>query len=140
MKVSELIKELEEVLNEYGDLDVVKGQDYVGSEEVTGVNIIRGHQLYISNKYLDNYSMKNVDKLEWVKKDLIQHLTGLSCSDCRNSLNGFCHLKLKKISTDDLDIECFEGKTLSYEERYKIKMLQNCIYKLNWKIKQGKEY
>ena len=55
MKVSELIKELEEVLNEYGDLDVVKGQDYVGSEEVTGVNIIRGHQLYISNKYLDNY-------------------------------------------------------------------------------------
>ena len=140
MKVSELIKELEKVLNEYGDLDVVKGENYVGSEEVTGVNIIRGHQLYISNKYLDNYSMRNIDKLEWVKKDLNEHLNGLSCSDCRNSKDGFCQWRLKEVSSDDLNVECFENKTLPYEERYKIKMLQNCIYKLNWKINQGKEY
>lgn len=140
MKVSELIKELENILNNYGDLDVVKGKNYVGSEEVTGVAMIRGHQCYIENKYLDNWAIKNTDKLDWVKKDLSKYLTGLSCSQCRHHKDGYCYWNRKNINDEELNIECFDGEDLPYEVRYKIRMMQNCIHKLNYELKQGNEW
>lgn len=140
MKVSELISELENILKEYGDLDCVKGKDYVGSEEVTGVTIIRGHQCYIENKYLDNWSMKNIDKLEWVRNDLTEHLTGLSCCDCRYQKDGWCFWKETETTEDDLDVDCFVGKNTPYDFNYKINLLQNCIFKLQNELEQGNEY
>ena len=89
MKISELIKELEGMLEKWGDLEVVKGRDYVGSEEVTGITTIHG-DCYIENKYLDNYTMRNEDKLACVK--------------------------------------------------WKINMMQNCIHKLEYELRQANEY
>ena len=140
MKVSELINELNKILNNYGDLDVVKGKNYVGSEEVTGVVIIRGHQCYIENKYLDNWAIKNTDKLNWVKKDLSKYLTGLSCFQCRHHKDRYCYWNRKNINNEELNIECFDGEDLPYEVRYKIRMMQNCIHKLNYELKQGNEW
>lgn len=141
MKVSELISELETILEEYGDLDCVKGQNYVGSEEVTGVSIIRGHQCYIENKYLDNYTMKNIDKLNWVKNDLQKMFNGLSCCDCRYQKDGWCFWIEEHISKDDLNIECLvPNDSFPYEFRYKTNLMQNCIHKLMYELEQGNVY
>ena len=139
MKVSELIKELEDMLNEWGDLEVVKGKDYVGSEEVTGVTTIHGN-CYIVNEYLDNYTMKNKDKLEWVKKDLKHMLKALSCSDCKNQFDGYCYWNNYSVKNKGLNVKCFEPKDLSYDRKWKIHMMQNCIHKLEHEIKKGNEY
>ncbi len=139
MKISELIKELEDMLEEWGDLEVVKGKNYVGSEEVTGISTIHGN-CYITNKYLDNYTMKNKDKLKWAKKDLEKILKGLDCLDCRNQLNGYCYWNESYVKDKDLNIRCFDAKDLPYDMKWKIGMLQNCIHKLEYELRQGNEY
>ncbi len=139
MKISELIKELEDMLETWGDLEVVKGKNYVGSEEVTGISTIHG-DCYIVNKYLDNYAMKNSDKLKWAKKDLEEILKELDCSDCRNQLNGYCHWNKSYVKGKELNVNCFEAKDMPYEKKWKIRMMQNCIHKLECELGQGNEY
>ena len=39
-KISELIKEFENMLETWGNLEVFKGKDYVGLDEVTGISTI----------------------------------------------------------------------------------------------------
>ena len=56
MKVSELIKELEDFLENIGDLEVVKTGEYLGSDSVDGIAFIRAHECLIANDYLDNYT------------------------------------------------------------------------------------
>lgn len=123
----------------WGDLEVVKGKNYVGSEEVTGITTIHGN-CYIVNKYLDNYTMRNEDKLNWVKKDLKKILKGFDCLDCECQLNDYCYLHKNHVKDNELNIKCFEPKDMDYEKRWKIEMMQNCIYKLERELKQGNEY
>lgn len=139
MKISELIKELEGMLEKWGDLEVVKGRDYVGSEEVTGITTIHG-DCYIENKYLDNYTMRNEDKLACVKKDLEKILKGYDCLDCRNQLEGYCHWNKCHVKGRQMNIKCFEAKDMPYEKQWKINMMQNCIHKLEYELRQANEY
>ena len=139
MKISELINELEDMLEKWGDLEVVKGQNYVGSEEVTGISTIHG-DCYIENKYLDNYTMRNADKLDLARKDLEEILKGLDCLDCRNQSNGYCHLRENHVKGGQLNMKCFEPMNMHYESKWKINMMQNCISKLEYELRQGKEY
>lgn len=139
MRISELIKELEDMLEEWGDLEVVKGRNYVGSEEVTGITTIHG-DCYIENRYLDNYAMRNKDKLEWAEKDLKKILEGFDCSDCRSQMNGYCYWHKSYVKGGELDIRCFEPKDMPYEMEWKIMMMQNCIHKLEYELRQSNEY
>lgn len=139
MKISELIKKLEDMLEEWGDLEVVKGKNYVGSEEVTGITTIHGN-CYIENKYLDNYTMRNEDKLDLAKKDLEEILKGYDCFDCKNQIDGYCHLHQYHIKNEKMNIKCFEAKDMPYEKKWKINMMQNCIHKLEYELRQGNEY
>lgn len=118
---------------------MVKGKNYVGSEEVTGITTIHG-SCYIVNKYLDNYTMRNEDKLNWVKKDLKKILKGFDCLDCECQLNDYCYLHKNHVKDNELNIKCFEPNGMDYEKRWKIEMMQNCIYKLERELKQGNEY
>ncbi len=139
MRISELINELEDMLERWGDLEVVKGRNYVGSEEVTGISTIHGN-CFIVNRYLDNYAMKNRDKLDWVKRDLEEILKGFDCLDCSNQLNGYCYFNEHYVKAKDLNVECFEPKDMDYEGKWKISMMQNCIHKLECELRKGNEY
>ena len=139
MRISELIKELENMLETWGDLEVVKGKDYVGSEEVTGITTIHG-DCYIENKYLDNYTMRNEYKLNWAKKDLEKMLKGLTCFDCECESNAYCYFHNCNVKDNELNMKCFEAKDMPYERKWKINMMQNCIHKLEMELRKGNEY
>ena len=84
--------------------------------------------------------MRNEDKLNWVKKDLKKILKGFDCLDCECQLNDYCYLHKNHVKDNELNIKCFEPKDMDYEKRWKIEMMQNCIYKLERELKQGNEY
>ncbi len=140
MRISGLIRELEKIKCMYGDLDVVKGNDYVGSEAVTGVKVIRAHECYIVNDYLDNYTKSNKDKLKLVMEDLTAMLDGLHCSDCEHYTDNHCYFTGKEIGDDGLCIGHFERKDRNDDWDYDLMMMQNCYHKLERRLERGERY
>ena len=137
MKVSELIKELEEFLQINGDLEVVKTGEYVGSESVDCIAFVRGHECLISNKYLDNYTMTTAQKLEKVTEDLKEMLRDRTCNNCRwcneTKVGYTCWETNKELNDLRIGKErqiCFIPKDDDYEDRYKLNKIQYCKAKL----------
>lgn len=139
MRISELIKDLEEMLEMCGDLDVVKTGEYLGSESVDGIAWIRGHECLICNEWLDNYTMTTEAKFENVKNYLIEILDGMKCCNCNHFFTrdniGICGWWSISVTGDEpvteseIKISCFEfNKEFEnqYEKNYELDKIQYC--------------
>lgn len=137
MKVSELIKELEDFLENIGDLEVVKTGEYLGSDSVDGIAFIRAHECLIANDYLDNYTQTTEQKLNKVKEDLSEILKDVSCKDCRwcneTDVGNRCwerEIDLQNSEVTDDKLICFTPNDDVEIDRYILVKMQYCGAKL----------
>ena len=81
--ISELIKKLEAFKDKHGDLPVYHTIGFVADVEIDTVNLVRGSQCLLGNKYLDNYTMRTEDKILDLQKDMMRYANdNLDCSHC----------------------------------------------------------
>lgn len=150
MKVSELIKELEDFLKLYGDFDVVKSGQYLGSESVDNVIWIRNQECLIANEWLDNYTLTTLEKLNNVDEKLMELLENRKCNECGhyfirddekfcgywgNNVNGD-----EKVNDDNIKLYCFEYHNGLFDNpkklNYELMKIQYCKGVLEKELKK----
>ena len=91
MLISELIEKLENFKDKHGDLCVYHTIGFVADVEIDTVNIVRGGQCMLGNKYLDNYTTRTEDKILTLERDMMRYAyDNLDCSHCAFFQNKKC--------------------------------------------------
>ena len=131
--ISELIKKLETFKDKHGDLPVYHTIGFVADVEIDTVNLVRGSQCMLGNKYLDNYTMRTEDKILDLQRDMMRHANdNLDCSHCAFFLDKKCVYDLEWSPSNVLD--CFKPRSHVqddpiYRMQHYLRLLQSTLRK-----------
>lgn len=133
LMISELIKKLENFKARHGDLPVYHTIGFVADVEIDTVNLVRGGQCMLGNKYLDNYTMRTEDKISDLQRDMIRYAyDNLDCSHCAFFQDKKCIYDSEWSPSNVLD--CFRPKShvqddTIYRMQHYLRLLQSTLRK-----------
>lgn len=133
LMISELIKKLETFKDEHGDLPVYHTIGFLADVEIDTINLVRGNQCMLGNKYLDNYTMKTEDKILDLQRDMMRYAyDNLDCSHCTFFQDKKCIYDSEWSPSNVLD--CFRPKShvqddTIYRMQHYLRLLQSTLHK-----------